>query len=314
MIFAMIHTITANPALDITYRVHEIKLDDKIRAHQVLRNAGGNGINVSRVAARLGHQTVAMGFIGGRSGEEIEDLLKAEGVRTWFTPHAEPTRTNAIIQDDKSNQIRVSGAGASVTQAEVSCLIDNIMDLRKPDFLVMTGGLLKGMPKDFYKALTRYAVRDGVQVAADADGDELKSAVEAGVYLIKPNHYELGRLVGSSIDDPLEAVKAARTVVRRGVEVVVCSLGAQGAILVTEEEAWKAVPPKVKVDSAVGAGDSLLAGVLVAKAEGKSWDEVLRLGVACGTATAMTPGTELCVLETIHELLPKVELEFVSLS
>jgi 6-phosphofructokinase 2 len=314
MMVAMIHTITANPALDITYRVPEIKLDDKIRAHHVMRNAGGNGINVSRVAARLGHSTVAMGFLGGRSGDEIEDLLKAEGVRTWFTHHAEPTRTNAIIQDDASNQVRVSGAGASVTQAEVSCLIDNIMDLRKPNFLVMTGGLLKGMPKDFYKALTRYAVRDGVQVAADADGDELKSAVEAGVYLIKPNHHELGRLVGSSIDDPLEAVKAARHIVRRGVGVVVCSLGKQGAVLVTEEEAWRAVPPNVKVDSAVGAGDSLLAGVLVAKAEEKSWDEVLRLGVACGTATAMTPGTELCVLETVQELLPKVEIDFVSVA
>ncbi len=305
----MIHTITANPALDLTYRVHEIKLDDKIRAHEVLRNAGGNGINVSRVAARLGHPTVAMGFIGGRSGEEIEDLLKAEGVRTWFTQHAEPTRTNAIIQDDKSNQIRVSGVGSSVTQAEVSCLIDNIMDLRKPDFLVMTGGLLKGMPKDFYVAVTRYTVRDGVRVAADADGDELKSAVAAGVYLIKPNHYELERLTGVEVKSHEDAVKAAHKVIQQGVEVVVCSIGANGAVLVTEQEAWRAIPPKVKVDSAVGAGDSLLAGVLVAKAEEKSWDEVLRLGVACGTATAMTPGTELCYMKDIEVILPQVKLE-----
>jgi 6-phosphofructokinase 2 len=305
----MIHTITANPALDLTYRVSHIKLDDKIRAKQVIRAAGGNGINVSRVAARLGHDSVAMGFMGGRSGEEIEDLLKAEGVRTWFTQHAEATRTNVIIQDDESQQIRVSGPGATVTQEEVSSLIANIMDLRKPDFLVISGGLLKGMPKDFYIAVTRYAVRDGVQVAADADGDELKSAVAAGVYLIKPNHYELERLTGVEVKTHHDAVKAARKVLQQGTEVVVCSIGPHGAVLVTETEAWKAVPPKVKVDSAVGAGDSLLAGVLVAKADGKPWDEVLRLGVACGTATAMSPGTDLCYVKDIETVFPQVILE-----
>ena len=309
----MIHTITANPALDLTYRVPQIKFDDKIRAAQVIRAAGGNGINVSRVAARLGHETVAMGFLGGRSGEEIEDLLKAEGVRTWFTPHADTTRTNVIIQDDESQQIRVSGAGATVTQNEVEHLVSSIMELRTPDFLVISGGLLKGMPKDFYVAVTRYAVRDGIPVAADAAGDELKSAVKAGVYLIKPNHYELERLTGVEVKTHHDAVKAAKKVLQQGVEVVVCSIGAHGAVLVTETEAWKAVPPKVKVDSAVGAGDSLLAGVLVAKAREKSWDEVLRLGVACGTATAMSPGTDLCYLKDIETVLPQVELEPLSM-
>jgi 6-phosphofructokinase 2 len=305
----MIHTITANPALDLTYRVPHIKIDDKIRATEVIRSAGGNGVNVSRVAARLGHETVAMGFIGGRSGEEIEDLLQAEGVRTWFTPHLDTTRTNVIIQDDQSQQIRVSGSGATVTQDEVERLVSNIMDLRTPDFLVISGGLLKGMPKDFYVAVTRYAVRDGIPVAADADGDELKSAVRAGVYLIKPNHYELSRLTGMDVLTHHDAVKAAKKVIKQGIEVVVCSIGPQGAVLVTKDEAWKAVPPKVKVDSAVGAGDSLLAGVLVAKADGKSWDEILRLGVACGTATAMSPGTDLCYLKDIEMILPQVVLE-----
>jgi 6-phosphofructokinase 2 len=305
----MIHTITANPALDLTYRVKEIKLDDKIRASEVIRAAGGNGINVSRVAARLGHPTVAMGFVGGRTGEEFEDRLKSEGVRTWFTQHADNTRTNVIIQDDKSQQVRVSGVKASVTQAEVESFIANIVELREPDFLVISGSLLTGMPKDFYVAVTRYAVRDGVKVAADADGDELKSAVEAGVYLIKPNHYELSRLSGSNITTHEDAVHAARGIIQKGVEVVVCSLGPNGAVLVTKDEAWKAVPPYIKVDSAVGAGDSLLAGVLVAIAEHKSWDEVLRLGVACGTATAMTPGTDLCFMKDIDVVLPQVKLE-----
>ncbi len=308
----MIHTVTANPALDLTYRIQTIKFDDTNRSKKVLRAPGGKGINVSRVAARLGHPTVAMGFVGGGSGIEIEALLKAEGVRTWFTHHKEPTRTNAIIQDDAGQQIRVSGPGASVTQDEVEALIESILDLRQPDFLLLSGGLLDGMPRDFYTAMIRYAIRDQVKVAADADGDALKSAVAAGVYLIKPNQYELERLTGEPVRSYDDAVRAADVALNAGVSIVLCSLGADGAVLVTRESAWKAVPPRVKTNSAVGAGDSMLAGALVALAEDKSLDEVLRLGVACGTATATTPGTELCYRDTIELILPQVELERLS--
>ena len=308
----MIHTVTVNPALDLTFRVPEIKIDDKIRAREVYRAAGGNGVNVSRVAARLGHPTVAMGFAGGRTGSELTELLKAENVRTWFTHQNASTRTNAIIHDDNNDQVRVSSPGATVEANEVAALENAIFDLRAPDFLVITGSLLKGMPEDFYLRVIRRAAEEGVAVVADVDR-ELKEVVAAGVHLIKPNQYELARLTSQEVDDHESAVAAARVALESSVEVVVASLGAQGAVLVTANEAWRAVPPQVKVDSAVGAGDSLLAGVLVAMAEGEAWDEVLRLGVACGTATAMTPGTDLCFKETIDEILPQVSLEALDL-
>lgn len=303
----MIHTVTVNPALDLTYRVKDIVFDDKLRAEQVYRAAGGNGVNVSRVAARLGHPTVAMGFAGGRAGDELSELLQAESVRTWFTPQWGATRTNVILHGDDSRQIRVSGPGAAVSEAEVRKLEESIFDLRAPDFLVLTGSLLPGMPPEFYLRLMARAKDDGVPVVADIDR-ELRD-VAAGAYLIKPNQYELARLSGLPVTSPQEALAAARGALELGAEVVVCSLGARGAVLVTAGEAWTAVPPEVKVDSAVGAGDSLLAGVLVALAGGKAWDEVLRLGVACGTATATTPGTELCYPETVDAILPQVRLE-----
>jgi 1-phosphofructokinase family hexose kinase len=305
----MIHTVTANPALDLTYRVKNIKFDDTTRAREVLRAAGGKGINVSRVAARLGHPTVAMGFVGGRSGQDIVDLLEAEGVRTWFSHLHKATRINAIIQDDSGQQIRISGPGASVTKAQVAHLEESIFDLRTPDFLLLSGSLPKGMPKHFYLTTAKKAILDGAKVIADADGEELKKAVEAGVYLIKPNQYELGRLTGVEIRSVDDVIKAAQQPLNQGVEVVICSLGPDGAVLVTKDEAWQAIPPVVKVDSAVGAGDSLVAGVLVAKAEGQPWDEILRLGVACGTATATTPGTSLCFADTIEEIKPRVRLQ-----
>jgi 6-phosphofructokinase 2 len=304
----MIHTLTVNPALDLTYRVRAVKIDDKIRARHVYRAPGGNGVNVSRVAARLGHPAVAMGLAGGRAGEEIEELLQADQVRTWFTHTKAQTRTNAIIHDDENRQIRVSSPGAEALPTEVEALELSVFDLREPDFLAIGGGLLKDMREDFYLRIIRKATDQGIRVVADVDS-ELKDVVEAGVYLIKPNQYELGRLTDVNIANYGDALKACRVALRMGVEVVVCSLGPLGAVLVTETEAWKAVPPKVQVDSAVGAGDSLLAGVLVAHAEDQDYADMLRLGVACGTATAMTPGTQLCHKQTVDTILPQVKLD-----
>jgi 6-phosphofructokinase 2 len=306
----MIHTVTVNPALDLTYRVPALKFDDKIRASHVYRAAGGNGVNVSRVAARLSHPTVAMGLVGGRTGEDLVELLEAEHVQTWFTHTLAPTRINAIIQDEDNRQVRVSSPGSEVQPDEIDELERALFDLREPDFLVIAGALLEGMRDDFYLRLIREAARQEIKVVADVDR-ELRDVVEAGVYLIKPNQYELERLTGKRVETHEDALSASRSVLdsTSGLEVVVCSLGPLGAVLVTAEEAWKAVPPDVATDSTVGAGDSLLAGTLVAAAEGQSREQMLCLGVACGTATTMTPGTELCRKDAIDAILPQVQLE-----
>ncbi|MDZ7708619.1 MAG: 1-phosphofructokinase [Trueperaceae bacterium] len=303
----MIHTVTVNPALDLTYRVGEIRYDDTVRAREVLRAAGGKGVNVSRVATRLGHPTVAMGFAGGRAGDEILDLLRGEGVRTWFSRHDAPTRTNAIVQDDAGHQLRVSGPGPEVQEAEVDALLDSVFELRAPDYLVLSGSLLPGVPSDLYARITERAREDDVPVAVDADR-ELRDSIEAGVAVIKPNAYELGRLVGRTVSGVAAAREAADEARTMGAGTVVCSLGADGALWVSAEGAWHAVPPEVTVDSPLGSGDSLLAGVLSARADGADPSEALRMGVACGTATAITPGTELCHLGDVQAILPEVTI------
>jgi 6-phosphofructokinase 2 len=305
----VIHTVTVNPALDLTYRVAEIVFDDTVRAEEVLRSPGGKGINVSRVVARLGHPTVAMGFVGGRAGEELRERLEAETVRTWFTHIAGTTRTNAIVQDSGGHQIRVSGPGTPVTPSDVERLVESLFDLRAPDVLALCGSLLPGIPDGFYTEVTRRAMEDGIRVAVDADGRELQAAVEVGAFLIKPNRYELERLTGKEVGTREDAVVASKPLLRHGISAVLTSLGAQGAVLVTDECSLHAYAPRVTVDSAVGAGDAMLGGALVAAVDGEPWETVLRLGVACGTATAMTPGTELCDLPQVEALLPKVVVE-----
>jgi len=304
----MIHTITPNPALDLSYLVDSFKFDDSVRAKKVWRDAGGKGINLSRVAARLNHPTVAMGFIGGRSGDEIEDLLKAEGVRTWFNRIGSSTRTNTIIQDADNRQLRISAPGPTVTKKEEEALRKNIFNLKAPDFLALGGSLLKGMDDDFYNQISKQAMAEGIKVVVDADNENLRKAVENRVFLIKPNQHELERLTNKTIRNFQDAIEASRELLDK-VEIVLCSLGPQGAILVSKEQSWLAHAPKVEVDSAVGAGDSLLAGALVAIAENKSLDEVLKLAVACGSATATSPGTTLCHYEVVKELYDLVRLE-----
>jgi len=305
----VIHTVTVNPALDLTYRVDEIVFDDTVRAESVMRAPGGKGINVSRVTARLGHATVAMGFVGGSAGEELRDRLESEDVRTWFTHIGGLTRTNAIVQDAAGHQIRVSGPGPEVTAEDVDRLVESLFDLRAPDVLALCGSLLPAMPEGFYPAVAERAAADGIRVAVDADGPELASAARAGVYLIKPNRYELERLTGHEVGTREDAVAASRPLLRQGVQVVLTSLGAQGAVLVSEDCALHAYAPHVQVDSAVGAGDAMLAGALAAAVDGAPWETLLRLGVACGTATAMTPGTELCRGADVESLLPQIVVE-----
>ncbi len=301
----MIHTVTVNPALDLTYRIPAMQFDDTVRASAVLRAAGGKGVNVSRVATRLGHPTVAMGFAGGRAGDEILDLLRGEGVRTWFAKHDAPTRTNAIIQDDTGRQLRVSGPGPEVQGGEVERLFGSVFELRAPAFLVLSGSLLPGVPSDLYARMAERSRAEGVPVVVDAD-KELAAALDAGVALIKPNAYELARLTGQEVSDLPSAASASKVARGMGADVVVTSLGAQGALWVSEEGAWHAKAPDVTVDSALGSGDSLLAGLLVARANSATPEEALALGVACGTATAMTPGTDLCHRNDVDTLLPQV--------
>ncbi|MBI3962393.1 MAG: bifunctional hydroxymethylpyrimidine kinase/phosphomethylpyrimidine kinase, partial [Deinococcus sp.] len=175
--------------------------------------------------------------------------------------------------------------------------------------LVLSGTLLKGMDQDFYYRIILKMRESHVRVILDSDGEEFRRGLEARPYLIKPNSFELARLVGRQIHTDTEVAAAAHEVLERRVEVVLVSRGGRGAVLITKDLQLIAYPPKVKVDSAVGAGDSMLAGVAIKLTEGASLDEALRFGVACGTATVITPGTELCFPRDVLKFLPQVQVE-----
>jgi 6-phosphofructokinase 2 len=306
----MIHTITLNPTLDLTYVVDDFREDDTTRARAMYRAPGGKGVNVSRVAKRLGHPTIALGLIAGNTGLEVTELLEAEGVNTWFTPlPAGQTRTNPILQTHSGKHIRVSGIGPKSDPDALQSLWDSVFALRAPDYLVISGSRLEGTPDDFYVRLVQEARRQGIRAVIDADGKDLRDGVQAGAALIKPNRHELERLAGRTLGTLDEVVGACRQAISQGVETVAVSLGREGALLVTASQTVRAVPPEVQVQSPVGAGDSFLAGLCARLAEGLEPVTALKFGVACGTATAMMPGTSLCTMNTVLEVLENVKTE-----
>lgn len=306
----MIHTITLNPTLDLTYMVDELRQDDTIRAHTVYRAPGGKGINVSRMATRIGHANIALGFIAGGTGLEVARLLEDEGVNTWFTPlKAGETRTNPIIEAKTGQHVRVSGNGPTADARAVQSLYENIFALRMPDWLLVSGSRLKGIPEDFYSKIIRQAKTENLKTVVDADGAELEAGIAAGAYLIKPNRFELERLVKRPLPTVQDVLQAAKEVLDMGVGMVAASLGSDGALLVSRDHAYRAIPPKVQTGSAVGAGDSFLAGLLAKLAEKLEPEAALRFAIACGSATASVPGSQLGNLELIRGLEPQVVVE-----
>ena len=307
----MIHTITLNPTLDMTYLVDEFRHEDTTRAHTVYRAPGGKGINVSRVATRIGHPTVALGFIAGSTGLEVARRLEDEGVNTWFTPlEGGETRTNPIIQDATGHHLRVSGLGPTADPRAVQSLRDSIFCLKQPDYLLVSGSSLAGVPTDFYAGIIAQAKAEGTRVVVDADGADLSRGIAAGASLIKPNRFELERLVGRELPEVSDVLKACRDLLEQHeqLEVIAASMGGAGALLVTRDSAAHGVPPSVQRGSAVGAGDSFLAGLLAQLAQGSQPLEALRFAIACGSATAAALGAGLCTLTGIEALRPEVQV------
>jgi 6-phosphofructokinase 2 len=309
----MIATITVNPCIDLSVNVDDLVTDDANRVTSFRKYAGGKGICVSRVLKRLGEDPLTITMLGGHAGREVRHLLDQEGVRSWVVSLRAETRTNVIIyeKDDRS-LTRLHMRGPSAVPMEVEELEGLIRGLPpRIRFVSMGGSLLKGFREDFYSR-TISDLRDrNIKVVFDADGQDLKEGLEAGPYMIKPNQFELSRLVGRELKDRGEVVEAAREIVDRGVDLVMVSLGAEGAVAVNGRQAVSAAAPPIKgKKSTVGAGDSMVAAVIYKLARDvDDLVEVLSLGVAAGTATALTPGTELCHPEDIYRLVEKVEVE-----
>ncbi len=303
-------TLTLNPTIDKSASIAHVVPERKLRCGPPRYEPGGGGINVSRAVAKLGGASTALYLAGGRSGQRLQDLLDAEGLTHRAIPLESETRENLIIYEEATGQqYRFGMPGPQVDEAARQGVLDALSGGRTPDdFVVVSGSLPPGISKDFLARLASLCRDTGAKLVVDTSGEALAEAVKAGVFLVKPNIDELKTLAGRNrFDDETHLEDLARGIVSDGgSRVVVTSLGAGGAMAVWEDGCERIHAPTVPIQSKVGAGDSMVAGIVLALARGEALLSAVRFGVAAGAAAVMTPGTELCRREDTERLYRKI--------
>ncbi|MDZ4807292.1 MAG: 1-phosphofructokinase family hexose kinase [Bacteroidota bacterium] len=297
-------TITFNPAIDKSTSVAALIPEKKLKCTEPVYEPGGGGINVARAIKKLGGEATAVYLAGGYTGKAFSELLIKESVQSIVIETAESTRENLVVAETASNQqYRFGMPGPHIQEHEWKDCLTAIEKINDVEYIVASGSLPKGVPTDIFARIAIIAKRKNAKLIVDTSGEALKQAVNEGVYLIKPNLGELSSLVGKEELNVELVDDVARTVIEKGkCEVVVVSMGPAGAMLVTKEMAQQIIPPAVIRKSTVGAGDSMVAGMVLSLSGNKSLLETVQYGVACGTAATMNPGTELCRLEDVEHL------------
>jgi 1-phosphofructokinase family hexose kinase len=307
----MIATITLNPSIDQNLVVRGLVKDDANRAQDIYRYPGGKGLNVSKVVRELGGPTKAWALVGGFSGEAWREGVKKMDIDFHADSVSGETRVNTVITDLKDNtQTRVSAPGPHISEKTLELFLNKLVRVRpKPAYWALGGSLARGMRADTYRHFIERIQKKGIPCVLDTDDDALKEGVKARPYLIKPNEYEMERLLGHRLKSIRDYTKAARSLAQKGIKIVIVSLGAKGALYVTAAEAFHAHGIRVPVKSKVGAGDSLIGGTILSLYRGKGLHEAARLGIAASASAVMREAPRLCDRKDIPGLLRKVRLE-----
>jgi 6-phosphofructokinase 2 len=301
-------TITFHPCIDVNVSVAALVPDIKLPCTQVQRQPGGGGINVARAIRKLGGKATAILMAGGVTGDRLSQLLAEEGVPTVVLEVEGETRENIIIRDEKAGcQYRCNLPGPPIPEA---ALEDMLILLEKGDgirWLVVSGSMAPGMKTDIYSRLGSLAERKGIRLVVDTAGEALRAALRSGVYLVKPSLHELktitsGRRDGTDIED-----RAQQFLAESRCEAVIVSLGPDGALLAARNGCRRFPAPEVAVASTVGAGDSMVAGIILSLDSGMPLERSVAFGVICGAAATLRPGTGLCRPEDVNRLKHQIE-------
>ncbi len=302
-------TITMNPALDVSTAVDEVRHTSKLRCEPMQRRAGGGGVNVARELHRLGADVVAFYTAGHSTGRVMWSLLQQEGVSCHPHPISGfPRESFTVLEHSTGHEYRFVLPGPEITTQEWEDALTDIGNMCQPQSLVVASGSLPpGVPVDFYARVSRVVQGAQASLIVDTSGEPLSAALEHGVFLVKPSLHEMRDLCGKPLLRLHEVRDAARELVQRGAaKIVVVSMGEVGAMMVNGDGAWYAPPLPVVVHSAVGAGDSFVAGMVWALSTGLSAVDAFARGVACATATLVSVSSGLGDTAQVLELLKQV--------
>ena len=305
---SVIITVTFSPCIDKSFSVSELIAEKKLRCGIPKTEPGGGGINVARVIRRLGGNAVAIYPSGGYTGKALDRMMAKEKVPVRSVKTENETRENVIVLETSTNkQFRFTMPAVDLKENEVKRILDRIEEMGIVDFIVVSGSLPSTVRTNIFPQLSAIAERKNAKLVVDTSGEALKMAVDQGVYLIKPNRSELAALAGRNNLQVVDIVQEARKIIKnKKCEIIVVSLNAAGAVLITKDKNIKITPPKVEVKSTVGAGDSMVAGIVLALSRHYNIETAVEYGIACGTAATLHPGTELCHKEDVEMLLMQI--------
>ncbi|WP_411683122.1 1-phosphofructokinase [Clostridium thailandense] len=310
----MITTITLNPAVDKTIEIDTFRIGSVNRISSSRVDAGGKGINVSKVIQSLGGKSRAIGILAGKNGEFIKEYLDSIKIKNDFVFVEGETRINTKVVDPVSHtNTDINEIGPMISNENLDKLWNKFYESSDENsIVVLSGSIPKNVDKSIYKTWIEKAKEKNIKTILDADGELFKQGIKAAPYLVKPNIHELEGLFGQKIDSIEKAVKLSKELLSQGVKIVVVSLGEDGALFVKKELVVLAKGIKVEVKSTVGAGDSMVAALALAMDKGYDFEKAVRLAVACGTASVMIEGTQAADIDTVMNLENLVQFEYIN--
>lgn len=300
----MIYTLTLNPSIDYVVRLDELNMGELNRIDEGYFLTGGKGINVSRVLNNLGYENIALGFVGGFTGEFIKSELKAEKIKSDFIEIELATRINIKLKTRIETEI--NSQGPMIDSASIKAQLAKLSLLTKDDLVIIAGSKARNLPKDYYQQIIKTIKKAGADFAIDTTGEELRDALQYHPFLVKPNHLELAELYGVTLTTEADYVNYGQKLITAGARFAIVSLGSKGALLFSEKGVYRGNSPKGKVKNTVGAGDSMVAGFVGSYRARKDPLEAFKLALASGSATAFTE--DLARREDIKKLLSTIEI------
>ena len=304
--FAVIYTMTLNPAID--YVMHPLTLDMGYtnRSSGEELHCGGNGINVSTILTELGVSNVALGIMAGFTGEYMLKHLQKKGINCNFV-FLDSGFTRINVKLNGIVMTMVNGMGPKISEKKVDELIERLDVMRPGDTLVLTGSIPGSLPPDIYNSIMARLADRGINFVVDAPGQLLMEALPAHPLLIKPNNHEVGRIYGANPETPEECMPYAHKLQDAGARNVIISCGSYGSLLLDEKGGEHIVPTaRIRLVNATGAGDSMVGGFLAKLDEGAAYEDALVFASACGTATAASKGiAKYSTIQRVYNALVK---------
>lgn len=304
----MIYTVTLNPSIDYIIEVPTFNLGSLNRMTRDLKLPGGKGINVSRVLKQLGHHSTALGFLGGFTGEFIQDWLTNEEINTQFTPIKGDTRINVKLKSDQETEI--NAVGPIIKNVEANDLLKVFEQLTSEDVVILSGNQPTSLPNDFYQKIIIKIKSLGANFVMDTTGQTLLDSLAFHPLMVKPNHHELAEMFQVTFDSVEEMIPYGKKLIKMGASYALVSMAGDGALFFTKDEVYQSTVPKGIVKNSVGAGDSMVAGFVGTLLKENNPQLAFKTGVATGSATAFSD--DLANKSEIEHLISQVTISSIN--